>query len=171
MLLLLLTLLQLPGSDVEPRAAEIADLVREAGGESTLMALRADPALWDEVLEGVATGRRAWLEVGRELRRHSSDDSSELLDMALAEALGPAAETVLEMADGSAWIVSDACGSLGFAERGASDGDSIARFLDERRDAVESVERPELAERRDACLEEIVRARQDFLGSGSSARR
>jgi len=163
-MLMLLTAAQAAASGAPPRPEEIAALVRDAGGATATAALEADERLWRGVLDGVASGRKPWLEVGRDLRRHSDEEGSEMLDLALAEALRPAAEAVLEIADGTVWQVTDACGSIGFAERGASDGEYIERFLDERRRAVRAVQREDLAERRDQCLDALERAEFDLLG-------
>jgi hypothetical protein len=162
--LVLMPVLQAADQTRSPRAAEVAELIREVGGHVTLTALAADPPLWEEALRGIASGRDGWLEVGRELRRHSDAEASDWLDLALAEALEPAAAAVLEIADGTVWHVADACGPIGFAERGSSDGAYIGRFLAARSRAVRAVERADLLERREQCLEEIARAREDLLG-------
>jgi hypothetical protein len=154
-----------PVPDPVPRADEVAALVREIGAREALAALECEPALWEAVVRGVASGQVEWLEVGRELRRYTDPDASEWLDLALAEALLPAPEAVLGIAGGSVWHVDDFCGTIGFAERGASDGDSIARFLDTRREALLGVERADLAQRRDDCLARLSDAREDLLGT------
>lgn len=161
----LLTALQ-PPTGPAPRAAELAEVIQETGARETLAALETDPGMWKAVLDGVASGEADWLEVGRELRRYTDPDASEWLDLALAEALLPAPASVLEIADGTVWNVDDFCGTIGFAERGSSDGDYIAEFLDRRRDALLGVERADLKERRDECLDRLSAAREYLLGAG-----
>jgi hypothetical protein len=77
--------------------AETRETIDEKGGKAALEALEPK---WDALLAAIATGKRGWLDVARELKRHSDAETSATLTAAVAEGLARAPLNVLAILDG-----------------------------------------------------------------------
>jgi len=125
-----------------------------------------DSEAWVPLLDGIAAGQSEWLNVAAQLRAVSDAHASEMLTCAISEALLHNPTHVLQQVKDGAFELDDACGWLGFLEYDdEATPSAMLRFVEERETAVSGVEDASLATQRDACLQELRRARADLAGS------
>jgi hypothetical protein len=103
---------------------------------------------WGALLDAVAEGQDAWLEVGAQLRPFSDGEAGETLAMGFAEALATNPTGVLRRVEPL-----DACNSLGFADGLVADSpvDQEA-WVEARTRAVGAVTDPRLLKKKQDCL-------------------
>lgn len=128
----------------------IAAEIRELGAVRVLRRLYADPAAWDNVLDGIATGSAQWLDVAASLVKYADAGSAHDLSIAVGDALEAAPERVLELLKETS-AVGDVCGDIG---PGSSRGDVLER-LRRREHSVCAVKRNDLQLVRKQCLDAI----------------
>jgi len=133
---------------------EVRRIIREKGAREA--ASRGLDHVWGQLLDAIATGEPAWLEIACELGRHSDGEASETLDAAMGEALRRAPRAVLQRLDGNPFHLERVCGNT-FADTGIRDATDEAARIAEQEAAVAKVRDKSLTERRDTCLELIRR--------------
>ncbi len=151
-----------------PTAKSVAQLVGEKGARQAVRSLFADPLKWNQVLQGIGTGRKEWLTLAPMLRSGTDGASAEELAMALQAALPRAPATVLNLTsiqgDAERFAVRDACGGYGFGQiEDTRPKATILGLIRTRRVAVAKVSGTALSERRDECLRELGRIETAIL--------
>jgi hypothetical protein len=139
------------------------------GAQAVLLEVYEDETRWEQVLAGVATGTRGWLEVGRRLKRVAREQAEELT-VALARALEKEPANVLSIL-GDGFDADDVC-SLNTLEQSLGRDYAVAlRTVERRERAVARVSDPALQAPRDECLaflrelkREVVRNRTTWFG-------
>lgn len=114
---------------------------------------------WDLLLDAIATGNPAWLDIAKELGRFSDAESSETLNAAMGEALTKSPREVLYRLDGKPFGVEGVCGNC-FAEMGIQGATDLSASIAKQEIAVEKVKDKSLRKRRDYCLELIRKQKQ-----------
>jgi hypothetical protein len=141
-------------------AARVEQEIASRGAKKALARLYDDEAAWAVVTSRIADGSREWLVIAERFLGVASDPAAYDLEAAIGEALAAAPEQVLALADEKGEIaISWACAETASFEDDPSYEERI-ELLAQREKAVASVKRPALAERRDACVKALTRARQ-----------
>jgi hypothetical protein len=151
-----------------PTAKGVAQLVGEKGSKQAVRSLFSDPLTWNDVLQGIGTGRNEWLALAPMLRPGTDGASAEELAMALQAALPIAPARVLDMTsiqdDVKTFPVRDACGGYGFGQiEDTRPKTTILGLIRQRQGAVTKVTDAALAERRAECLRELGRLEAAIL--------
>jgi hypothetical protein len=163
-----------------PRAAREAPLRPVPGAEAVLQDIERrgpDPFLrqvyqddrrWQQILEGIASGSREWLQVAERLKRVAREPAEELT-IAVARALETEPANALAIL-GGAFDADDVC-SLNTLEESLGRDYAVAlRAVERRQQAVARVADPALLQKRDDCLgflqeleREVVRNRTTWF--------
>lgn len=151
-----------------PTATGVAQLVGEKGAKQAVRSLFSDPLTWNDVLQGIGTGRSEWLTLAPMLRPGTDGASAEELAMAIQAALPTAPALVLKMTsiqgDAKTFPVRDACGGYGFGQiEDTRPKATILGLIRQRQGAVTKVTDAVLAERRAECLRELGRLEAAIL--------
>ena len=160
---MVLATLILMGSLGQPAlpVGEVRSLITKNGARATVASLAQDEAQWDRVLLQIATGKRPWLDVAAEFAPFTDGFMSETLEMAIQEALPRNPEAVLGLVASGTFSLRGACGMYGFGQiedkRAIS---SLLGLVELRQQAVSKVSRPNLAEVRSGCLNELKKLRE-----------
>jgi hypothetical protein len=77
--------------------SEIIKQINKEGAYKVAKQLSADQSKWDKILRNVAGGEKAWLEVAVKLRPGTDAGASEMLNLAMGEALDNSPKLVLEI--------------------------------------------------------------------------
>ena len=153
--------------DEEPWAGAVTpERVRLAakrdGAAVVLEGLGRDTRTWTSLLEGIGSGRDAWLEALRPLMARASRRDAESLRMALSEALTRNAGGVLRQ-----FSAEDACSSWGLGERRDTSYNvpEARRHIQSVLDSVRAVADSPLRSKRDECIERLLRLAKDPFSS------
>lgn len=157
-----LALVQTPAGTAEESESpltiqEVKRIIREQGPAAAAHTGLDDR--WGDLLDAIATGEPAWLDIAAELGRHSDGEASETLAAAVGEALRRKPKRVLGRLDGNPFGARGVCGN-GFADsgiRGATGAADYKALLDSQEAAVAGVGDAALESRRDTCLQLIRR--------------
>ena len=87
--------LALTKSQITPR--EISKIIQKQGPKQTIKLLYANQKTWDMVLRNIASGKQEWLNVAKLLKSGTDAGSSEMLNLAMGEALAYSPKFVLEI--------------------------------------------------------------------------
>ena len=134
---------------------EVRRIIREKGAEEA--ARTGLDHVWGQLLDAIATGDPAWLDIACELKRHSDGEASETLNAAMGEALRKAPSAVLRRLDGNPFNPEGVCGNT-FANIGIRGATDEAASIAAQEAAVAKVRDKSLTARRDTCLE-LIRQR------------
>ena len=154
------------GSTAEARA--ILDDIARGGARRVLDQLYGSEARWRAMLDGVASGQPAWLDVASRLKPAAARTVpvSQDLTVAVSRALERAPANVLAILD-AAFDTDDVCSLNTLEDSLGPDYHAALGTVERREQAVSRVDAPALAARRDDCLEflrelkgEVVRNRQ-----------
>jgi hypothetical protein len=159
---LLLTLLLAGGAPRPLTPESILRAIRARGDIAVLADLKGDTDTWDRLMNQIAGGQPAWLDVADRLLGVADDDEATDLESAVGAALTRAPEVVLQSADSGGeialtWVCSE-------TDSLAKDSGYEARIamLAERERAVRAVKAPGLTKKREACLKGLQKARVDL---------
>ena len=72
--------------------------ITQENGSTTLQSWWDDQKSWAKLIDCIASGKLAWVNVGLELHPFSDAGSAEMIDMALGEALGSSPQPILQKA-------------------------------------------------------------------------
>lgn len=148
----------------DPQA--IIDHVSSRGAREVVQELYRDKEIWYALLHNIATGRKLWLEAAVALRSGSDAGASEMLALAVGEALEHAPENVLRVDLKVFWLKSVCCGPDVDDPRYDSFELSMSA-INLRMKRVAAITDPELQHLRDQCiryLEESIKGIASFYG-------
>jgi hypothetical protein len=131
--------------------------IRLGGAANVAKRIDADESFGRSVMNGIATGDSAWLEVARQLTPASAT-SAATFSIALASALPRAPERVLTVL-GSQYPVGDVC-AIPFLR---ADSSVVTTYYGEAVAALARVRSAQLAPTRDACRAVLDQARERRL--------
>jgi len=139
------------------------------GAQAVLLQVYEDDPRWQQVLDGIATGSRAWLRVAERFKRVAREQSEELT-VAVGRALETEPAHALAVL-GDAFDADDVC-SLNTLEQSLGRHYAVAlRSVEKRERGVARVTDPALRQQRDDCLgflrelkREVVRNRKTWFG-------
>ena len=125
--------------------AILADLSRRHP-ISVVESLLQDPAAWETVMRGIASGASEWFKVAHGLGRGVDAGSSEMLEEALSEALVVAPDRTLRE-----FGVEGTCERLGKDDTKPLSAAQVHALVKKRLDALRRVVAPDLQKARGAC--------------------
>jgi hypothetical protein len=131
--------------------------IRLGRAASVAKRIDADEGFGRSVMNGIATGDSAWLEVARQLNPASATSAASF-SIALASALPRSPERVLAVV-GPNYPVRDVC-AIPFLK---ADSSVVTTYYGEALAALGRVRRPQLAQTRDACRVALDQARERRL--------
>lgn len=146
-------------------AAELRRMIKEMGARKTVNKLYRDKAIWIQIKEEIATGKKEWVEVATLLYPGSDAGTAEMIDNALGEALKNAPDLVLRM-------ISDPdrleviCGSINVDEQKFSTLRKSIDEVEERIRVLSRVKDPKLeasAKRCIAQLEQLIQSLHKYF--------
>lgn len=156
-----------------PPAAEaraILERIERRGPKAVLDELYSSESRWRPVMEGIASGQAAWLQVASRLRPVARPVAQELT-AAVARALEREPANVLAILDRS-FDADDVCSLNTIEDTLGSDFTAALHTVSRREKAVAGVADPALADRRESCLafldelkREVVRNREEWFVS------
>lgn len=138
-----------------PTPADVRAMIEQQGATNAVKALYADgadTAGWNAVLEGVAGGDQAWLDLAPLLKPGTDAATAETLTIALSEALPKNAAGAMKLI-GKDWTVDDVC-RLGVIEPSEAE---VAAWKTGATAAVTAVTDPTLADMKAKCLADIAK--------------
>jgi hypothetical protein len=142
------------------RAESLIAEVEQNGAPGVVRRLWADQDEWDLVVRAVARGSQSWLDVAALLRTATDAGASEMLDIALADALEARPERVLAMLNTSFDIESVCFLSVEPYKTSAE----ALRALERRTRRVGAVTRVDLQATRDQCVRKLKAERSEIEG-------
>jgi hypothetical protein len=148
---------------------ELLQEIDRKGAQAVLLQVYEDDPRWQQVLDGIATGSRAWLRVAERFKRVAREQSEELT-VAVGRALETEPAHALAVM-GDAFDADDVC-SLNTLEQSLGHDYAVAlRSVEKRERGVLRVTDPALRQQRDDCLgflrelkREVVRNRKTWFG-------
>jgi len=148
--------------------AELLQAIDREGAPAVLMQVYEDDPRWQQVLDGIASGSRGWLEVAGRLKRVAREQAEELT-VAVGRALEKEPANALAIL-GDAFDADDVC-SLNTLEQSLGPDYTVAlRSVERRERAVTRVSDSALRQQRDDCLgflqelrREVVRNRKTWF--------
>jgi hypothetical protein len=149
--------------------AELLQEIDRQGAQAVLLRIYDDDPRWQQVLDGIASGSRAWLRVAERFKRVAREQSEELT-VAVGRALETEPAHALAVL-GDAFDADDVC-SLNTLEQSLGPDYAVAlRSVERRERNVLRVTDPALRQQRDDCLgflrelrREVVRNRKTWFG-------
>lgn len=148
--------------------------VDRLGARAVVSELYEDDTRWDAVKAGVASGRKAWLEVARRLKREAETSGpGQDLTEAVASALERAPARVLSVLDGQSFDADDVCSLNTIEDSLGPEFGAALRTVERRERAVASVADRSVAGRKRDCLgflrelkREVIRNRAEWFPGG-----
>ena len=132
-------------------------IIREQGARKAVETALDDK--WSQLLDAIATGEPAWLDIAAELGLHSDAAPAETLSAAMGEALRNAPREVLRRLDGKPFRAKGVCGNC-FADLGIQGATDARGAIALQEAAVAGVQDVTLRDLRDRCLELIHQQKQ-----------
>jgi hypothetical protein len=133
-----------------PAAAELLQRIEARGAQTVLVQVYDDDPQWQQILDGIASGSRGWLQVAERLKRVAREQAEELT-VAVGRALETEPANALAVL-GGAFDADDVC-SLNTLEQSLGPDYAVAlRSVEKRERGVARVTTPALRARRDECL-------------------
>jgi hypothetical protein len=137
-----------PAQSADPEA--VLQAIDEKGAAAVLQQIYDDDARWQQVLDGIATGSRGWLDVAERLKRVAREQAEELT-VAVGRALEKEPANALAIL-GNVFDADDVC-SLNTLEQSLGPDYGVAlRSVERRERAVAAVTAPAVRQQRDDCL-------------------
>ena len=151
-----------------PTPVALLQEIDRQGAQAVLLAVYDDDPRWQQVLDGIASGSRAWLRVAERFKRVAREQSEELT-VAVSRALEKEPANALAIL-GDEFDADDVC-SLNTLEESLGRNYALALGRVEKRErGVARVTDPALRPRRDECLgflrelkREVVRNRDTWF--------
>jgi hypothetical protein len=148
--------------------AALLQAIEQKGAAAVLQEVYDDDARWQQVLDGIATGSRAWLDVAERLKRVAREQAEELT-VAVGRALEREPANALAIL-GNVFDADDVC-SLNTLEQSLGPDYSVAlRSVERRERAVAAVTAATVRQQRDDCLgflhelkREVIRNRHTWF--------
>jgi hypothetical protein len=151
-----------------PGAEALLQEIDRRGPDAVLRQVYQSDERWQQVLDGIGSGAREWLQVAERLKRVAREPSEELT-IAVSRALEREPANVLALL-GNAFDDDDVC-SLNTLEESLGRDYAVAlRSVERRQQALARVGDPALKQKRDDCLgfldelkREVVRNRGSWF--------
>jgi hypothetical protein len=151
-----------------PGAEVVLQDIERRGPEAVLRGVYQEDQRWQQVLAGIASGSRAWLQVAERLKRVAREPAEELT-VAVSRALEREPANVLAIL-GHGFDEDDVCSLNTLEESLGRDYALALRAVERRRQAVGRVGHSALQQRRSNCLafleelkREVVRNRTTWF--------
>jgi hypothetical protein len=147
---------------------ELLREIDQKGAQAVLLQVYEDDPRWQQVLDGIATGSRAWLRVAERFKRVAREQSEELT-VAVGRALETEPAHALAVL-GDAFDADDVCSLNTLEQSLGRDYAAALRRVEARERGVARVTDPALRQQRDDCLgflrelkREVVRNRKTWF--------
>jgi hypothetical protein len=147
---------------------ELLQEVDRKGAQAVLLQVYEDDARWQQVLDGIASGSRAWLRVAERFKKVSRQQSEELT-VAVGRALETEPAHALAVL-GDAFDADDVCSLNTLEQSLGPDYAAALRSVEKRERGVARVTLPALRQQREDCLgflrelkREVVRNRTTWF--------
>ena len=148
--------------------AELLQEIDRQGARPVLLQVYEDDARWQQVLDGIASGSRAWLRVGERFKKVARVQAEELT-VAVGRALETQPANALAVL-GDAFDADDVCSLNTLEQSLGPDYAAALRSVEKRERGVLRVADPALRQQRDECLgflrelkREVVRNRTTWF--------
>jgi hypothetical protein len=154
--------------EAAPVPATLLQDIDRRGAQAVLLQVYEDDARWQQVLDGIATGSRAWLRVAERFKRVAREQSEELT-IAVGHALEAQPASALAVL-GDVFDADDVCSLNTLEQSLGPDYAAALRSVEKRERGVARVSDPALRQQRDDCLgflrelkREVVRNRSTWF--------
>lgn len=155
-LLAILTPIALADSPMS--AQSVLESVASVGARATLQRIYEDEHQWATLLNNIATGKRAWVDVAKKLRPGSDGGATEQLTLALGEALEHLSENVLTLAVPE-YRIEDVCSGPDVDDPRFDSYELSMAAINRRQSQLHSLHSPSIAESRKTCISELEKAK------------
>jgi len=136
--------------------AEIVEKIQREGAKKVVREFYQDVIIWNKLLKNIASGKRSWLEVAVYLRPGTDAGASEMLDLAMGEALGNSPKLVLEIIKKSdIFTATFVCSGPDVDDPRYSTYDKVIIATNHRIAVLEKVDDTNLKDTRNLCIENL----------------
>jgi hypothetical protein len=119
---------------------------------------------WNFILKNIETGEKRWLDVAVSLHRRTDAGRSEMVALAVGNALVKNPSGVLHSAIGEISVES-VCGYPDMSDHRTDSQQKVVGYLDARIQAAGKVDDKEVAGQRDKCLETLQSTRRQVMSA------
>ena len=150
-------------------AREVTKSITTMGPRGALDSLYQNEDQWNKLIAGIATGKPAWLNIAKRLRRVSDGGTREQIDLAVGEALEHRPADVLSLVLDE-FGLDEVCQGPDVDDKRFDSYDLAIAAIRHRQDKLRALNNGNLTVKRDACVSALDRARADiarFYNHGS----
>jgi len=141
----------------DPQA--VIDQVSSRGAREVVLELYDDDNVWYALLRNIATGSESWLKAAVALRSGSYAGASEMLDLAVGEALEHAPANVLRIAP-RVFLLRSVCGGPDVDDRRYDSYELSMNVISLRMKRVAAITDPDLKKLCDQCIKYLERSKK-----------
>ncbi len=143
----------------ELSAKVILEDIKDLGAKKVCISLYDDEKKWHDLLRNIASGDKEWLKVAFSLREGSDAGASEMLILAVGEALEHNPENVFKFTLDS-FILNQICGGPDVDDIRYNSYELSIEAVNKRIEKVSSVKDENLKEKCDECLRHLSDAKK-----------
>jgi hypothetical protein len=143
---------------IEPAAL----LQKLEGSDAQHMVEKLNDRQWNVILENIETGEKPWLDVAVSLHRRTDAGQSEMVTLAVGNALVKNPDGILRTAIGE-MSVESVCGYPDMSDHRTDSQGKVVAYLDARIQALRKVDAKEVSGRREKCLETLQTVRRQVM--------
>ena len=133
--------------------------VSSRGAREVVLELYHDEDIWYALLRNIATGSELWLKAAVALRSGSDAGASEMLNLAVGEALEHAPENVLRIAP-KVFLLRSICGGPDVDDPRYDSYELSMNAINLRMNRVAAITDPELEHLRDQCIKYLEKSKK-----------
>lgn len=138
---------------------QIIDAINKRGAKQIVFELYQDQKIWDSVLRKIGSGEEAWLKVATALRSGSDAGASEMLTLAVSEALEHKPAVVFKNAL-QTFELRDICSSPDVDDERYNSYELSIRSVNIRIDKVASIGNPDLKDLSNKCIQYLEESKE-----------
>jgi hypothetical protein len=143
---------------IEPSAL----LHKLEGSDAQHVVEKLSDTQWNFILKNIETGEKPWLDVAVSLHRRTDAGESEMIALAVGNALVKNPFGVLRGAIGE-MSADSVCGYPDMSDKRTDSQEKVTAYLDARIQAVGKVDAKDVAGQRDKCLQILQTTRQQVM--------